>query len=481
MAVDFSDRAEFSKFLRGELPSGKNREVVRQMLAASRSALAPSSENPADERAMPPMPSMPSLSPTWRSAAWWPAQPSSPTRPAALPRERAAIPSGYSRAFHNTSHQLTASLEELAGEREQLPALIARLLALPYREQRLLVRADRGLQSWALCEWLVEESHRLTYADLVKAEETADLAVTLADSLDPRHYGQELVNDIKARAWCCVGEVLRTLSDLRSAEEAFTLAEKLVAHGTGDALEEANLLERKAALCRDQHKLADAHSLLDDAIAVYRKYRDFHLVGRAFVQKGRVYGSSNEAEAAIRWLRKGLGLIDPTRERRLELAARHSLMLYLHQSGKHQEAWFLLKASRPEFVEYGGELLKLRLRWLEGKIQLALGLLQDAEGALLEARQGFLQQGVGFSAASVSLDLASLYAGQGRAAEMRQLAEEMLPIFRSQDVHREAIAALLVFQQAVRMERVSADLLGEIQSYLRRARKDHKLRFEYPA
>jgi hypothetical protein len=29
------------------------------------------------------------------------------------------------------------------------------------------------------------------------------------------------------------------------------------------------------------------------------------------------------------------------------------------------------------------------------------------------------------------------------------------------------------------MEKVTVELLGEIRSYLRQARKDHKLRFEY--
>ena len=52
---------------------------------------------------------------------------------------------------------------------------------------------------------------------------------------------------------------------------------------------------------------------------------------------------------------------------------------------------------------------------------------------------------------------------------------------RSRDLHREAIGALIVFQQAVRMENLDADLLAQIRSYLRRARKDHKLRFEYTA
>jgi len=87
---------------------------------------------------------------------------------------------------------------------------------------------------------------------------------------------------------------------------------------------------------------------------------------------------------------------------------------------------------------------------------------------------------MGFDAALVSLDLAGLYAGQGRAAEMRRLTEEMLPIFSARDLHREAIAALIVFQQAVRMEEVSTDLLQEIGGYLQQARCDHKLRFEPP-
>jgi tetratricopeptide (TPR) repeat protein len=452
MAFHLSDRADFAQFLRGELPAAKNREVVRQMLKAFRSS---------------------------------PEQADSSLRMSWLPSRRGSQSSGevafgYSRAFHGSGDRIGGSLEELSRERDQVPDLVSRLKPLPYRDQRRLLVTDRSFQSWSLCEWLIEESHQITYADMGEAEKLADLAVTLAGALEARYYGQELVNDINARAWSCVGNVLRILSDLRSAEDAFAMAESFAERGTGDALEEANVLELKAALRRDQQRPGEAHQLLEEVITVYRRYRDFHLVGRSFVQKGRIYGSTHDLDSAIRWLRKGLGLIDPTRERRLELAARHSLMLYLSESGRHQEAWFLLKASRPEFLEYGGDLLTLRLRWLEGKIQQSLGFEAEAEGALLEARQGFLRQGIGFNAASVSLDLASLYASQGRSAEMRRLAEEMLPIFRSRDVHREAIAALIVFQQAVRMERLSSDLLREIQLYLRRARKDHKLRFEYP-
>jgi tetratricopeptide (TPR) repeat protein len=368
-------------------------------------------------------------------------------------------------------------LREHAG----IPELLARLEALPHAERLALVRADPELQSWPLGQRLVETCLDLVYAEASRATELAELAIALSQTLDPGRYGGELISDFKAKAWACLGEVLRSRADLRGADEAFAVAENLLAAGTGDILEEARLLELKAALRRDQLRLDEAHTLLDDVLAVYRQFRDFHQVGRAFVQKGSVYGAANDLEPAIRWLRKGLGLIDPTRERRLELSARHSLMLFLHESGRDQEAWFLLKASRPEFVEHGGELLKLRLRWLEGKIQQSLDRFLEAEEALVEARRGFIEQGDGFWAALVCLDLAALYAAQSRAAEMRRLAEEMLPLFQSRDIHREAIAALIVFQQAVRMEKLSADLLDEIRSFLRRARTDHQLRFEYPA
>ena len=76
--------------------------------------------------------------------------------------------------------------------------------------------------------------------------------------------------------------------------------------------------------------------------------------------------------------------------------------------------------------------------------------------AFVQMRDGFLQEGLGYDAVIVSMDLALLYLRQGRTAELKTLAREMLPIFRSQDVHREAVAALVLFQEAIREEQITA-------------------------
>lgn len=440
MTVSPPDPGDVESFLRGELSGGENRRLVRSLLAAWRICRG----------------ELPSIS-SARSAA---------------------NGGDYRHAFGELLPVLKARAEEVSRERQLLPELIACLRTRSVPELKELLEREERLRSWLFCEWLIEELRPALYLDPPRAQELAELAVAIAGSLDPEAYDIPLIRDLQTRAWAHRGEALRVLSDLRGAESAIAMAENFVIEGTGDILEEAQVSELKAALRRDQHRPDEAHQLLDEAIRVYRQYRDSHLVGRAFIQKGEVYGTCGDLEPAIHWLRKGLELIDSTRERHLDLSVRQSLMLYLHESGRHREARFLLKASRTDFRQHGGELLNLRLVWLEGKIHGSLGFMEKAEACLMDARQGFIRLGIGFSAAAVSLDLAALYAGQGRSAEMRRLSAEMLLIFRSRDLHQEAVAALIAFQRAVAMEGVSSKLLTDLRSYLERARKDPQLRFE---
>jgi tetratricopeptide (TPR) repeat protein len=399
-------------------------------------------------------------------------------RPASAARAGFVAPD-YDPAFRGLAACLRDHTAEMARQRRRLPALRERLRELAPDDRRLLLRADPAFHNWALGEELIEESQRSLGSDLDHAREMADCAAIVTGELEPGGgFSAALINDLKARAWGARGEVLRRLADLRGAGEAFATAEGFLAQGTEDPLEEAGLLELQALLYRDQSRTREAHRLLDGAAAVYRRYRDFHLLGRACIRKGSVHGQANDLAAAVDWLRKGLSLIDPERDRPLALAARHCLMLYLTESGRAREARFLLKASRAEMLRHGTPWLLSRLRWLEGKIYDALGFPAEAERALLDARQGFLDLKAELNAAAVSLDLAVLYTAQGRAAEVRQLAAEILPIFRSRELHREAIAALLALQQASRMETRSARLLAEIRDHLDRARRDSTLRFE---
>lgn len=87
---------------------------------------------------------------------------------------------------------------------------------------------------------------------------------------------------------------------------------------------------------------------------------------------------------------------------------------------------------------------------MQGDIAAGLGDLTAAEQAYVATRNGFIAQGLGYDTAIVSLDLAALYLRQGRTGDVQRIAEEMIPLLEAQDIHREAFAAIALFQEAAR-------------------------------
>jgi hypothetical protein len=75
--------------------------------------------------------------------------------------------------------------------------------------------------------------------------------------------------------------------------------------------------------------------------------------------------------------------------------------------------------------------------------------------------------------------LAALHAEQGKTAEVRELAREMVKIFKAQEIYREALAAALLFRRAAVRERATPRLAREIAAFLEKARHALGLRFEF--
>lgn len=144
--------------------------------------------------------------------------------------------------------------------------------------------------------------------------------------------------------------------------------------------------------------------------------------------------------------------ISPERDRRLYLSARYNLSLYFCEAGYHHAAAETLLGDHDLYAQFRDPYTRLRLLWLEGKIAAGFGRLEEAETAFLATRNGFILQGGGYDAAIVSMDLALLYAKQGRTAELRQLAGEMHEIFAVEDVQQGALAARLLLEDASKKE-----------------------------
>jgi tetratricopeptide (TPR) repeat protein len=408
------------------------------------------------------------------------------TRLAYLPRERPTetaptrngVLAGYERVIEES--QRTAGEWEAALERERdaAPGLFLELLEQPAEQRETLLRNTSQFHTWGVFELLVERSLEVTLQDPARGEDLGLLALRLSDHLDTERYGAERIADLQARAWAYIGNACRMRFDFPAAEEAFLNARARLKEGTGDSLEMAVLLDLRASLRRAQRRFDESLRTLSRAVKIFLGAGELHRAGRSLVNMSTVHHEAGDPAAGIPLLQQALELIDPEREPRLLLCARHNLIDYTAGVGRFLEAQKLYREARPLYRSFNEPWVQNRRSWVRGKIARGLGQLKQAETRFLAARDGFLKEGVPYDTALISLELALLYAEQGRTEELKRLAAEMVPVFTSRHIHREALAALTFLRQAMEAEEASLEVVVRVADFLRKAEHDPGLRFE---
>jgi hypothetical protein len=154
-------------------------------------------------------------------------------------------------------------------ESREVPALWARLEALPFEEQLRLVQEDETLQLWMLCRWLAERSLEAAPDQPRAAVLLSSLSLAVCAHLDPA-YDLDWVADLNAECLACAAHARRAGGDLDGAENAFDEARAAHAKsGTGSLLVAAVIDRLEALLRRDQRRFPEALLLLDRAWVVY--------------------------------------------------------------------------------------------------------------------------------------------------------------------------------------------------------------------
>jgi tetratricopeptide (TPR) repeat protein len=353
-------------------------------------------------------------------------------------------------------------------ERQKAAVLWPRLRAHPANARPAVVREIRDFRSWALAEMVCHESIEAAAHDADEALELAELAVVIADCLPEEEV---LRGRTRGYARFHLGNARRVKGrSLPEADAVFSEANVLWKAGAeGDPeklLNEARVLGMEASLRRAQRRLDEAIRLLDQAIAIDQNGEKKYLL----INRANALEEIGSYEAAIEALKQALPLLDGPREPRLLWSLRFNILVNLCNLDYHAEAESLLGDVKRMTVELGFGLGLARLGWLEGWIHAGLGRPLEAEAAFTQARRYFLERGISFDVALVSLELAVLYLEQGRTPEVKDLVRELAPVFKAQDVAREAVATLLLFQEAVEEETITVDLARRFLQDFRRAR-----------
>lgn len=371
------------------------------------------------------------------------------------PRLTPALDTAYDAAISSAFTRVRTQNSELIARQdlERKVSLLLRSTSLP---------EDPGFWTRSLCETLLEKSRELRHDDPAGMLRLARLAQHAADRLEG---GAEAV-DLQIRAWAELANAWRVNNDPLQAEAAMAWALELQAEGTGSPLLQARLADLRASLYCDQRRFTDAFRMLDEARALYQELGDSHEAGRMLISKGLYTGYMGHPEEALPLLAEGLAAIDRQRDPRLAFHAMHNALLFRVELGELDEAKRQIERMRPLYSRHAGPLERIKLRIIEGKIAAGLGELSRAEELFLATRREVDRAGLGYLAALVSLELAAVWLRQDRRGEVRLLVSELVAVFRSLGVEREAMTALLLLGEAVERDQSTLELLALITGVL---------------
>lgn len=371
---------------------------------------------------------------------------------------RTAPPVGYPRSG------------KVSSSRKRAEALWQGLADLSEGVRLEVVRVGREFQSWALCERVCQES--VTEASR-KVERAAGLA-RLAQEIAAGVPGPETWrNCLRGYASAHAANVLRVSGELNAADALFKEAKQLWNAGADpDAvLDPGRLFDLEASLRRDQRRFEEALAALDMAARIGRS------PARILINKGFVLEVMGRYDEAIDTLNQAKPLMEQHGDPRLSYMLRFNLAVSYCHVGRFKEAIQLVEQVRELAADLGDEVFLIRVLWLEGRIAAGLGSSPKARTFLAQARRGFADRQMSYDVALALLEEAVLLLEERRMAEVRELAKELSEVFRSNGVHREALAALQIFQNAVELEEATAEMVRGLLRFLYRARYDQGLRF----
>jgi tetratricopeptide (TPR) repeat protein len=231
------------------------------------------------------------------------------------------------------------------------------------------------------------------------------------------------------------------------------------------------LLERRAA----PRRLPEALDLLDRAFKLARTDR---ALGRILLLRAKTLEEMDDYVSAIRALQQATPYIERSGNLHLLLNLRFNLLENEVQEGRSVDVPRRLAQVRDLAIDLRNDLDLIRLRWLEGRLAANSGQRAEAERAFRSVQDEFGARQMYYDMALVLLESAVLLLEEGRTAEVRELATCMEVIFCAEGVHREAIAALCLFQRAALQERATVELARRVLAFFRRSRNNPELRFE---
>lgn len=292
----------------------------------------------------------------------------------------------------------------------------------------------------------------------------------------------QIARETYALAMAYHGNALKILGQLNEAASLFGDARYcLYMSGSVDPLVEAEIDWLEGSLLLSQRHFRRAKQLLSRAAATTRDLGEFEEEGKTLLTLAIVERQLDNLDGSQELIYKAVECFETTKNDKLTACAWQNFSNVLCQARKFEEAREVVTKCRDPLEGSVDPLTLLRFLWVDGKIACGLGNESEGETIFQSIRTSFSTLSLPYDSALASLELAVLFLRQGRTAEVKQMVAEMVEVFDERDIHRETVASLMLFREAVELEQVSAASLREFAAYLERASRDPSHPFRQPS
>ncbi|HEV3076420.1 MAG TPA: hypothetical protein VHB47_18500 [Thermoanaerobaculia bacterium] len=312
-------------------------------------------------------------------------------------------------------------------------------------------------------------SWELRQDDPARMIELARFATLLAPTLGEDGYTPAQVADFGARAWGELANAYRIGEQPALADEAIATAFEHRERGTGDELLEARLLSLQASVLGSRSRFRAALEVLSRLRAIHLGRGDRHGAGRALAQAGYYLGYWGLSEVALRTVGEAMTMIDADVDPDLYLNTLQTYIDLLVDCRQFQEAREQLRQHRNRLLAGQGLLARVRLKTIEGRLEVGQGNLERAARAFTTARRRFQGAGSRRLAALAGLELAAVRMRQGRFGEANPPIEEALDDLVAVDATGEALTALQLLQTNHGISKLTAAQVQDAADVLRRS------------
>lgn len=357
-------------------------------------------------------------------------------------------------------------------DHQRVEQLWQRLESCSQAQQRLLIEGARSYQDWLLAVRICRESESAAADKPAEALKLVELALFVA-----RHVPGTDAWRVRLEGFCSafLANAHKAANQVPTAAEVFARALRLWHEGKDEAgvLSGAYLFHLEASLRREQRLFPQALELHDKARKLARPAE----VGTILLNKACTLQDAGQHEKALQTLAEAVQAIDGERQPRLQCVLLFNQAANLLRLKRAEDAAPIVAEVRLQAEKLGNELDLVKTVWLQANLDAGLGRRRQALEGLEEVRHAFEERTLPYDYALASLDAALLYREEGRWPEIKRLAGEMLTLFKAQQVHREALGAMILFQEAAEKEQVTEELVRRLQDFLGKSGSRPGLKF----